>query len=362
MRPLFHAQPVQRAEKVGRALSRLTGELTQLLHALGREPRHDRLADWTFHPTLEETTLELRMELTSGSVRRHFFLVGYPALDRKLFFTPTLPDLHFELLPGQALLDRATAVFTRHFRDMEKLEDGPVDWQKFALIGKARLTTLEIPLKPAVLARKPPPQKRAWLFGSDQKKDGEQELRKTGRSLQSLFPDDMERCVGREREVEELARLLAAPDRRPILLVGPRKVGKTTILHELVWQMCSRKKERYGGRREIWSLSPMRLISGMSYLGEWENRVLAILDHAGEKDRVLYFDDLPGLLTAGMNSASDLNIAQVLRPALEKRRVRVIAEITPEAWRVLRERDRALAELFTSFPSMNPRSRKPCAC
>ena len=137
-----------------------------------------------------------------------------------------------------------------------------------------------------------------------EKKDGEQELRKKGRSLQSLYPDDLERAIGRKREVEELARLLASPDRRPILLVGPRQVGKTAILHELVWQMCARKKERFGGPREIWLLSPMRLISGMSYLGEWENRVLAILDYAREKDRVLYFDDLPGLLSAGMSSAS----------------------------------------------------------
>jgi len=45
-------------------------------------------------------------------------------------------------------------------------------------------------------------------------------------------------------------------------------------------------------------------------------------DYAHKKDRVLYFNDLVGLLTAGMSSASDLNIAQVLRPALEKRSVR----------------------------------------
>ena len=349
VRPLFHPAPAQRAEKLGRALNKLTADLHKLLFQLGREPRHDHLASWAVPPALEETTVELRLELESGSRLARFFLVGYPALDRKLFFSPTVPDVHFEALPDQPVAERATAVYTRHFRNLEK-EEGALPLAAYTLHGKARLTAIDLSLTPPVLAKKPALPRRALLFGGEEKKDGEQELRKTGRSLKSLYPDDLERAVGRDREVEELARLLAANDRRPILLVGPRKAGKTTILHELAWQMCARKKERFGGPREIWLLSPMRLISGMSYLGEWENRVLAILDHAADKDRVLYFDDLIGLLTAGMSSASDLNVAQVLRPVLEKRKVRVVAEITPEAWRILRERDRAFADLFHVIP------------
>ncbi len=147
VRPLFHPEPVQRAEKLGRALSRLTTELHKLLHDSGREPRHEQLAEWTFHPPFEETTLQLRLELPSGSSLRRFFLVGYTAMNRKLFFTPRLPDLHFEVLPGQALADRATAVFTRHFRELEK-ENGDSNLGEVALEGKARLTTIEISITP----------------------------------------------------------------------------------------------------------------------------------------------------------------------------------------------------------------------
>jgi ATP-dependent Clp protease ATP-binding subunit ClpA len=43
-----------------------------------------------------------------------------------------------------------------------------------------------------------------------------------------------------------------------------------------------------------------------------------------------------------------------MRPWLEKRRVRVIAEITPGSWRVLREKDRAFAELFQVIPVNEP--------
>jgi ATP-dependent Clp protease ATP-binding subunit ClpA len=352
-RPLFHPKPVQRAEKLSRALAKLSNDLHQLLHDLGKDPRHDELAEWTFNPLIEEATLDLRLELDSGSHKRTFFFAGYEALEKKLFFTPTISELHFGVRKGESLAERATTVLTRHLRDVER-QGGEANLDEYALIGKARLATIEIAVHPAALAKKAKKPTRAILFGGEEKKDGEQELRKTGRAMHAMYPDDLDRAVGRDREVEELGRLLAASDRRAILLAGPRKVGKTAIIHELAWRISAQKKERFAGSREIWLVSPMRLISGMSYLGEWENRVLAILEFLKSKDRVLYFDDLLGLFTAGISAASDLNVGQVLRPWLEKRLVRVIAEITPEAWRVLRERDRAFADLFQVMPVNEP--------
>ena len=348
VRPLFQPTLVERADRLSRAQNKLTSALQEVLTQLGREPRHEALAEWTFHPALEETTLDLRLELNSGCPKCRLHFVGYPALGRKLYFTPAAPDFHFEVLAGQSLADRATAALTRHFREQEK--QGTFDLECLTQRGKARLTVLEIELDPAALAKAPKKSTRAMIFGGPEKMDGADELRKTGRPLHLSYPDDLERAVGREREVSELARLLASSDRRPMVLVGPRKVGKTALIHELVWRICERKKEHYGGGREVWLLSPQRLISGMSYLGEWENRVLAIVEHARAKDKVLYFDDLLGLFTAGLSSASDLSVAQVFKPVLEKRHLRVLAEITPEAWRVLRERDRAFADLFQVIP------------
>ena len=98
-------------------------------------------------------------------------------------------------------------------------------------------------MHPGAIGKKAKKPKRASLFGGEEKKEGEVELRKTGRRMNAMYPDDLDRAVGRDREVEELARLLSAADRRPVLLVGPRMVGKSTILHELVWRIGARKKD-----------------------------------------------------------------------------------------------------------------------
>src|SRR5262249_45362193 len=211
VRPLFQSEPVQRAEKLSRALAKLSKDLYQLLHELGQEPRHDQLAQWTFSPLLDENTLDLRLELSSGSHRRNFFFAGYTALERKLFFTPTLPKLHFEVFPNQNLAERATAVLTRHLRELER-EGEIVNLDNYALAGKGRLTTLELTLHPAAIGKKAAKPKRALLFGGEEKKEGEVELRKTGRRMNAMYPDDLDRAVGREREVEELARVLSAAD------------------------------------------------------------------------------------------------------------------------------------------------------
>src|SRR5436190_23061022 len=79
VRPCYCAEPVQRAEKLSRALAKLTDDLHRLLHDLSRAPRHDELAKWALPVPMEETTLELRIELKSGSHLRRCFFVGYQA-------------------------------------------------------------------------------------------------------------------------------------------------------------------------------------------------------------------------------------------------------------------------------------------
>ncbi|WP_395749492.1 AAA family ATPase [Prosthecobacter sp.] len=354
VRPLQKEEPVRKSEKLQRALTQLQAELQRMLLDFSRATRHDEFARWCLLPEYTTATLDLRIELKTGSHHRRFFFAGYEALGRTLWFTPRLPELHFEVLKDQRLNERAAEVLTQHCRELEKNGD-VVDLDDFAIptSGKARLTAIELKVKPVLNAFEAKPAKRASIFGGDDKKpDGETELRKVGRLLNSLYPDDLPRAIGRDAEVTDLERWLRLPDKRAILLVGPRQVGKTAIVQELIWRMMADKE--WTRRRNVWLVSPMRMISGMSYVGQWQQRVQAICDHVERSDSVLYLEDLPGLFTAGQSANSDLNVAQLLKPRLERRSMRLLAEITPESWRVLRERDRTLADLFHVVPVLEP--------
>src|SRR5262249_741780 len=221
--------------------------------------------------------------------------------------------------------------------------------EEVMLQGEAQTGLVELKTDPPLLAKTPREDFRARLFG-DGEMDGEWELQSVGRCLNELYPDDLNRAIGRDTEVNELARLLRAQDLRPVLLVGPPMSGKTTIIEEYVYRRTAKRKSAFNNRGNVWLLAPQRLISGMSFVGQWENRLLAIIKEAKKRKHILYFNDLLGLFKAGISAQSNLTVAHLLKPYIERREIRLLGEITPEAWRVLREKDRGFADLFHLLP------------
>ncbi len=349
-RPLFFPKPLRRGESLQRVQARLAGDLRRTLVELARRWRHDELAEWAHCPEFEEREAKLTLRLKRATLHAPFLLISVKALGRRVAFTPSIPDLCFEVRRGEDLATRAEEVLTHHYRELEKEAENPVQPDRVGLSGRARVVFLELSAPVEKETPRIPKPKFAMFGGDGEELSGAEELERIGRSLHALYPDELDRASFRETEVEETARLLDSSDRRPVLLLGPAKVGKTAILHEAIRRGMEQRRRRFGGKRQVWLLSPQRLISGMMYVGQWERRLLAILKEAGERDHVLYFDDLLGLYLAGLSASSDLNAAQVLKPHVEQRRFRMLAEMTPEAFRKLREKDRAFADLFHVIP------------
>lgn len=354
-RPLFFDGPERLDDNLNRLLTKLTRDLVQRLERLARQPRHDELAKWAFCPRVTTHRVGVEIELRRRIARAKFLVVAFDHLNRRLAFTPAVPDVWFEVGRNEPIDLRTQAVLSDHWRKVERDADAEDDVRPEVggLTGKAWVQVLE--LSAAVPALTPEPPKANFLMlGGGDVADGATELRRVGRCLDWLYPDELDRAVLRVHETDELHRLLEASDRRPVLLCGPRLVGKTAVVHECTFRRVAARKQVHVQKGNVWLVSPQRLISGMSYVGQWEGRLLAILRHARKRDHVLYFDDLVGLFLAGVTGQSSLSAAVVLKPYLERRDVRVLGEITPEGLRVLREKDRGFADLFHLIPVREP--------
>ena len=306
VRPLFFAGTERRGELLSRALARLLPDLRREVERLAREDRHEALARAAFCPDLEALQLDEPLALRRQNLRCKLLVVCLRALDRRIAFSPSLPKRWFEVGKGETLRQRAVAALTEHFRDLERDAEGEELRPPEPGYVRGWVTTAEVDANLTRPVRKETPSKFMALFGPP-KMNGRDELEKVGRRLESLYPDDLDRAVLREAEVARLAARLSDAERRPVLLVGPRQVGKTALIHEHVARKLEKDAGASRAHSETWLLAPQRLISGMMYAGQWENRLLAILDHAKNRDHVLYFDDLPGLFFAGISASSDLN-------------------------------------------------------
>ncbi|MCA8915149.1 MAG: ATP-dependent Clp protease ATP-binding subunit [Planctomycetes bacterium] len=343
VRPLFPAAIEATRPELQRATDSVRNNLRKMIQGLAAEARHNALAWQMQCPDVREEHVSLRIQLKRRSVEARFVFAVYDQGDSRLAFTPRLHQLMFELARGESLETRAEQVLTAHYRKLER-DEGEVDPAADAMRGSGWISHVDINVGVDSLHVPPVKNDRAEI-GSFGQMRGADELQRVGRLINSLYPDALQRAVRRDALVDEVARLLVHKDRRPLMLLGRSGVGKTSIVHEVVRRRMS-EPDAGGGRNQVWLISPQRLISGMSYVGQWENRVHAILSECNKRGHVLVFDDLIGLFRAGISASSNVNAAQVLKPHIEKHEVRLLVEMTPDELRILQELDRGFADLF----------------
>ncbi len=342
------------------ALTKLGNELRKTINTWIERGETTRLSSWLYDPETRAVTVKLMLALRDRTLRWKLLIVCVPAFSRTIAFSPSIPDVAFEV---ESLVDlelRASEVYTAWAQSQVSagaehlLED-------LGNAGEMWIEPLEIEVETAVRAKKKSKNIFAALFGGD-KISGSEELHKVGQCLDELAAD-YHPALGRAETVNEVDRLLQREDRQGVLIIGPPAVGKSAIIKECVQRRVARYQQRRDQKPQVWWLSPQRLISGMSYLGQWEQRWLAILREASRRDHILYFDDLVGLFTAGRTRDSSLSAADVLRSFLAEHPLRILAETTAEQLAVLRRRDRALADRFhlVYVPALNVEDALPIA-
>lgn len=132
--------------------------------------------------------------------------------------------------------------------------------------------------------------------------------------------------------------------RRSILLVGEAGVGKTTILAESVRQAQSKIRKQASedpnntippNTQRFWMTNASRLIAGMQYLGQWEQRCESVIDELSEIQGVLCIENLLALLRTGSHEPTS-SVAAFMRHFMLNGELRLIGEATPAELETIR--------------------------
>ncbi len=183
--------------------------------------------------------------------------------------------------------------------------------------------------------------------------EGRFEVQKVGYDLNDMYPLELNRAYFMEESVEMLSRLIYNRDNIPLVILGKRKSGKTTLLHEVIFRYLSANADKnLPDLDNIWTIDPSRLIAGMSIIGMWQRRFESIIEFArhpvDKKNRQdkLYFNNIVALFRIGKSSQNDMTLSDVLKPYMQEHSLQVILEATPEEWDVVSELDRGFTDLF----------------
>ena len=159
--------------------------------------------------------------------------------------------------------------------------------------------------------------------------------------------NQLEPMIGRGKELEEMITVLARRFKANVLMVGDPGVGKTHIVDGLAQEIIAGRVPEFLKGHEVWSLEIGSLLAGSKYRGEFEEKFKAVIAALeAKKNCILFVDEAHTMKGAGAGSSAGLDFANMLKPAITRGSLKIVASTTWEEFYESFEKDRALMRRF----------------
>ena len=153
--------------------------------------------------------------------------------------------------------------------------------------------------------------------------------------------------IGREKEIEDMQLILARRQKSNVMLIGDPGVGKTAIAEGLAKKIVEGVVPKFIQDHTVYSLDISAMLAGSKYRGDFEERLKMVLAALEKKGKcILFIDEAHMMSGAGAVNGGSNDMANMLKPALGKGVLKVIASTTWEEFRKHFEKDRALMRRF----------------
>lgn len=159
--------------------------------------------------------------------------------------------------------------------------------------------------------------------------------------------DKLEPVIGRSKEIDDIVNVLAKRFKSNVLMVGDPGVGKTAIAEGISSAIVNKEVPEFLEGHEVYSLEIGSLLAGSKYRGEFEEKVKEVLQALEVKtNSILFIDEAHTMGGAGSTSNGSVDFANMIKPAITKGTLKVIASTTWEEYYESFEKDRALMRRF----------------
>jgi len=157
----------------------------------------------------------------------------------------------------------------------------------------------------------------------------------------------LEPLIGRSTELDDIVNVLAKRFKSNVLMVGDPGVGKTAIAEGLAQQIVDGVAPEFLKDHELYSLEIGSLLAGSKYRGDFEEKIKNVINALNTKPKsILFIDEAHTMKGSGSASNGGVDFANMIKPAITKGTLKVIASTTWEEYYESFEKDRALMRRF----------------
>ena len=175
-------------------------------------------------------------------------------------------------------------------------------------------------------------------------------LAKLGTNLTDQARDGkLDPVIGRNKEIQETAEILARRTKNNPVLVGDAGVGKTAVVEGLAQAIVNGDVPAAIRNKEIISIDISGLEAGTQYRGSFEENIQNLIKEVKAAGNIiLFFDEIHQILGAGStgDGQGSKGLADILKPALSRGELSVIGATTQDEYRNTIMKNAALARRF----------------
>ena len=176
-----------------------------------------------------------------------------------------------------------------------------------------------------------------------------QSLEKFGVDLTEMAREGrLDPVIGRDAEIRRVVQVLSRRTKNNPVLIGEPGVGKTAVVEGLAQRIVAGDvPDSLRGKRLV-SLDLSSMVAGSKYLGEFEERMKAVLDEIRTSGGqiITFIDELHTVVGAGGSGDGSMDAGNMLKPMLARGELRMVGATTLDEYRENIEKDPALERRF----------------
>lgn len=154
---------------------------------------------------------------------------------------------------------------------------------------------------------------------------------------------EIDELIGRDKEIEQIVKVLARRKKNNVILVGKSGVGKTQIVYGIANLINQNRVPEILQGKELVMINITALVSGTHFRGMFEERVNGLFEELKQSNKyILFIDDMQTVLKSS-NKDKDTDISSMIGNVLSEGHVRVIGTVNFKDYRNAIESNTSIA-------------------